>query len=131
MMKKFFLFHVKSLFRSWNICFSPDILVMLKNGLIRNLRLISKLRRHRMENKQLQYIYILPNISRTKGNHTIKIDQLIYYSMRNIFFWKIIHKTGWRRLSQTLLKYIKIRRISGSTVWNLIKFVLLYVRAEF
>ena len=130
MMKKVFLFHVKNLFRFWNICFSPDIFVMLENGLIRNLRLNSKLRRNRMENKQLQYIYILSNILRAKGNQTIKINQLIYHSMRNIFFWKIIHKTGWRRLSQTLLKNIKIRHISASTAWNLIKFVLLYVQAE-
>ena len=30
-------------------------------------------------------MYILPNISRRKGNQAIKFDQLIEYNMRNIF----------------------------------------------
>ena len=33
-------------------------------------------------------IYILPNISRSKSNQTMKFDQLIEYNMRNIFFEK-------------------------------------------
>ena len=35
--------------------------------------------------KQLIIIHILPNISRSKGNQTIKFSQLIEYDMRNIF----------------------------------------------
>ena len=31
-------------------------------------------------------MYILPTISRSKGNWTVKFDQLIEYNMRNIFF---------------------------------------------
>ena len=30
-------------------------------------------------------IHILPNISRSKGNQTMKLEQLITYSKRNIF----------------------------------------------
>ena len=33
-------------------------------------------------------IHILPNISRSKGNSTIKFGQIIKYSMRNIFIKK-------------------------------------------
>ena len=33
-------------------------------------------------------IHILTNISRTKGNQTIKCGQLIEYNMRNIFLEK-------------------------------------------
>ena len=33
-------------------------------------------------------IHILPNISRSKGNQTMKFGQLIDYKMRNIFLEK-------------------------------------------
>ena len=42
--------------------------------------------------KQTIAIHILPNISRSEGNQTIKFGQLIEYNMRNIFSEKIIHK---------------------------------------
>ena len=42
--------------------------------------------------KQIIAIHILPNISRSKGNQTIKIGQLIEYNVRNVFLEKIIHK---------------------------------------
>ena len=35
--------------------------------------------------KQTSAIRILLNISRSKGNQTMKFDQLIEYNMRNIF----------------------------------------------
>ena len=31
---------------------------------------------------------IFPNILRSKGNQTMKFGQLIYYSMRKVFFFK-------------------------------------------
>ena len=37
---------------------------------------------------------MLPNILKSKGNQTMKVDQLIEYNMRNIFLEEIIHKTG-------------------------------------
>ena len=37
---------------------------------------------------QIITIHILPNISRSKGNLTIKFGQIIKYSMRNIFVKK-------------------------------------------
>ena len=40
--------------------------------------------------KQAIAIHILPNISRSKDNQTIKFGQLIEYNMRNIFVAKSI-----------------------------------------
>ena len=59
--------------------------VARKNGLIRKLRLISKLMttQHRYQSVTIQ---ILPNISRSKGNETMEFGQLIDYDKRNIFF---------------------------------------------
>ena len=37
---------------------------------------------------------MLPNILRSKDNHTIKFDQLIEYNMRNIFLQKSYAKYG-------------------------------------
>ena len=36
--------------------------------------------------KQTIAIHILPNISRSEGNQTLKFDQLKEYNIRNIFF---------------------------------------------
>ena len=36
--------------------------------------------------KQTIAIHILPNISRSEGNQTLKFDQLKEYTRRNIFF---------------------------------------------
>ena len=36
--------------------------------------------------KQIIKVYILPNISQSKDNQTIKFGQLIEYNIRNIFF---------------------------------------------
>ena len=41
-------------------------------------------------------IHILPNISRSKENQTMKFGQVIECNMRNIFSWKTIHKMWWR-----------------------------------
>ena len=39
-------------------------------------------------------MHILPNISRSKGNQTMKFDQLIEYNMRYIFLEKPYRKCG-------------------------------------
>ena len=39
-------------------------------------------------------IHILPNISQSKGNQTIKFGQLIQYNKRNIFLQKLCRKWG-------------------------------------
>ena len=45
--------------------------------------------------KQTIVIDILPNISKTKSNHTMKFGQLIEYNMINIFLEKSYTKYGW------------------------------------
>ena len=42
--------------------------------------------------KQAIAINSLPNISRGKGNQTIKFGQFTENNIRNIFSWKIMHK---------------------------------------
>ena len=44
--------------------------------------------------QQTIVMHILPNISRSKGNQTIKFGQLIEYNMRNIFLEKLYPKCG-------------------------------------
>ena len=55
-----------------------------KNGWIRKIRLILKFRTSQSGYKTIA-IYILPNISRNKDNHTIKFGQFVDYNKRNIF----------------------------------------------
>ena len=57
---------------------------MQKNSLIRKIRLISKFMTSQ-PGKQTIAIHILPNISRSRSNQTMKFCQLIEYNMRNIF----------------------------------------------
>ena len=44
--------------------------------------------------KQIITIHIMPNISRSKDNWTMKSGQLIKYDMRNIFLEKSYTKCG-------------------------------------
>ena len=83
--------------------------------------------------KQTIAIHILTNISRSKGNQTMKFGQLIEYNMRTIFLEKVILKMWWRNYFQTLLKnqngaYLWIISLKFPTVlfllcakWRLIK----------
>ena len=57
---------------------------MYKNGLIRKIRLTSKVMTPQ-PGKQANAIHILPNIARSNGNQTMKFSQLIEYHMTNIF----------------------------------------------
>ena len=59
---------------------------------------------------------ILPNISRVKGNPTMKFDQLIEYNMRNIFLEKLYTKYGGETIPNYIFLKIKIEHISGSIV---------------
>ena len=45
--------------------------------------------------KQTTAVHIMFNISRNKGNETMKFGQLIEYNMRNILL-KIIQRILWR-----------------------------------
>ena len=117
MRKNAFYFVLKALFVLRIFEFLSWILVMYKNGLIRRIRLISKFM------KQTIGIHILPNISRSKGNQTMKFGQLILFDMKD-FSWKIIHKMWWTDYSQTFFWKIKIAHISELSQ-SFIQFVLI------
>ena len=86
--KTAFYFDLKSLF-------------VLFHHVQKQLRLISEFISR--SGKQLILIHILPNISRSKGNQTIKFCQLTEYNIKDIFPEKIMCKMWWRKYSKTLL----------------------------
>ena len=57
--------------------------------------------------KQAITIDILPNISRSKGYHTIKFGQLIEYNVRNIFFCINQTENEAGRLVSDLISFLK------------------------
>ena len=77
--------------RYLNFCL--DFLVMQENDLIREIRLISKFMTSQ-PGKQTIGIHILPSMSRTNGNQTMKFGQLIKYKMRKFFLEKSYIKCG-------------------------------------
>ena len=83
--EKYFLFHLKSSFRSQDIyVFVLTFWACSKNGLIRKISLTSKFMTSHPGWQRIA-INILLNISRIKGNQTKKFVQLIEYN-KNIFF---------------------------------------------
>ena len=78
-----------------------------------------------MVNKQLHYTYKLTNISGSKGNQTMKFEQLIEHNLKNI-----THKIRRRNCSQTFLKKLKFDHISGSIVESFIQFVFKLCQVE-
>ena len=57
--------------------------------------------------KQQITIHILPNISRSKNNQTMKFGRLIEYNMRNIFLEKSYAKCGQETISRPFYKKSK------------------------
>ena len=78
------------------LTFCPDFLVMQKNSFIGKLSLISKFQTSQA-GYQVNKMHILPNISRSKGNQTIKFSELIKCNMRNNFQKKLCQKC-WEKL---------------------------------
>ena len=66
--------------------------------------------------KQTITIHILPNISGSKGNQTIKSGKLIEYNIRTIFPEKSFSKFGGETIPRPFSKKSKIKHISGSIV---------------
>ena len=88
--EKCFLFHLESPFRSF-VRFDRFVEIFVltfwsnrKNGLIRKIRVISNFMTSQ-PGQQIITIHIFPNISRIKGNQTMKFGQLIEYNKGNIF----------------------------------------------
>ena len=74
-----------SFLRYLSLCLG--FLVMQQTGLIRKIRYLSNFMTSQ-PGLQAIVIHILPNISRSKGNQTMKFGQLIECNMRNIFLKK-------------------------------------------
>ena len=77
-MKNAYYFHIKALFVLKYSNFCLDFSLMLKNGLIRKIKSISRFMTWQ-PGKQTIAIHIPPNISRSKSNQTMKFDQLIIF----------------------------------------------------
>ena len=52
-------------------------------------------------------IHILPNVSRIKGNETMKFAQVIEYSKKNVFLQKSCKKRGRETSSRSLFAFLK------------------------
>ena len=76
MLKAFFVSEI------FTVC--SDFLVTQKNGLTRKLWLILKFMTSQT-GQQIITIHIVPNITISKSNPTMKLGQLIKYDMTNIF----------------------------------------------
>ena len=94
-MKNAFYFILKALFvlkvfkfLSW--LFGHESLVTGRWSLVK-IRLISKFMKLQPSYQTIT-IYTLPNISRSESNKTIKFDQLVDYSKKNIFVQKSCRK---------------------------------------
>ena len=74
--------------------------------------------------KQVTAMHILSNISKSKGNKTMKFSQLIKYKIRNIFLEKS------ETVSRSFPKKIKIEHNSGSIVSCFIHFVFIVCQVE-
>ena len=66
--------------------------------------------------QQIIRIHILRNISRKKGNQTMKFDQIIKYNRRNIFIEESYTKYGEKASPRPLHKKINSEYIFGSIV---------------
>ena len=89
----FFVSPLKLFSFSRYLTFCCDFLVMQKNSLIRKMRLISKFMTSQPW-KQTIAMHLLPNTSRSKGNQTMRLDQLIRHNIRNIFLENSYRKCG-------------------------------------
>ena len=79
---------------------------MHKNGLNKKIRLTLKFMTS--DPGKLQYTYC-PNISRNKGNYTMRFGQLLKYNMRNSFLKKSYKKCGGETISRHFSKKSKLR----------------------
>ena len=102
-----FYFILKAHF-AFKICkFLSCSLVMQKNNLVRKKKLISKFMTLSLGKKPIP-LHILTNISRIKGNQTMKYGQLIEYNMRNIFLEKSYTKSVGETISRPFSKKLKL-----------------------
>ena len=98
--KKLFLF-----LRYLSFCL--DFLFMYQNSLIKKIRLTSNFLTSQPR-EQTIVIHILPNISRGKGNQTMKFGQLMECNIRNIFLKKSYTKFGGKTSPRPFSEKLKL-----------------------
>ena len=82
--------------------------------------------------KQIIAIHTLPNISRSKGNQSLKFGQLIEYNMENIFLEKSYTNCGRETIPRPFSKnsklniYLLINSLKFYTVTD--HFLLLHIK---
>ena len=91
---------------------------MLKNGWINEIRLILKFMTSQ-PGQQTNAIHILSNISRSKGNQTMKFGQLLEYNMRNIFVEKSYTKFSGETIPRPFFKKLKLSRSLPKVLYSL------------
>ena len=104
--KNVFYFILKALFVLKIFVFVTTFWSYRKNGLIRKMRLISKFMTSQPGSQTIA-IHILPNISQSKGNQTMKFGQLTEHNKRNIFSSKSYAENEARRLVPDLFLFFK------------------------
>ena len=80
---------------------------MYQNGLIKKIRLIANFMTSQ-PGYQTIVIHKLPNISRSKGNQTMRFAQLIEYNIRNNFLEKSYTKCGGETSPITFSEKLKL-----------------------
>ena len=75
-----------------------------KQGLIRKVMLTSKFMKSQPGEQEIT-VHILPNISQSKCNQTMKLGELIEYNKRNIFLGKLYRKFSRETSSRPLFVY--------------------------
>ena len=103
---------------------------MQKNGLTRKLRFVSRFMTCKLGNKIIA-IHMLPNISRSKGNQTMKFDHLIEYDMKNIFLENLYWKCGGETSPKPFSKKSKMSISPDRQSQILYSWFLLCVQAEY
>ena len=79
---------------------------MQQKGLIRKIRLTSKFMTSQPGYQTI--VHLLPNISRSKDNKTMKFGHLIEYNMRNIFLEKSYTKCGGETSPRLFFEKLKL-----------------------
>ena len=80
--------------------------------------------------KQTTAVHILPDISRSKGNQTIKLGQLIKFNMRNIFLKKSCTACSGVTRPRPFLKKSKLNICLDQQSEVLYSLFLLYAQLE-
>ena len=107
MMKNAFYFTLNTLFFLKIFKFLSSIFGHVEKQLDQKNKLISKFMTSQ-SGKQTIAIHTLPNISRIKGNQTMKFGQSIEYDMRNTFLKKSYAKCGGETISRPFSKKPKL-----------------------